>query len=141
MSTQGLAARMDALLEFLPFFGSANPDFGEVVTPAEVDGVMQLPYVRSSRRFDEFVQALYDSGWLVPFNWGAWQEEAQRYLAPEALASADVETLGKLLTLHVRKDRFCDGHLLEMAEVGHLLAILERMAVLRNEIDRRDGAV
>lgn len=131
-----LAARMDALLVFLPFFRSENPDFGRVASSETVDGVVQMPFVVESQRLSEFHQAVYDAGWCVPFDWGEWEEEAQRYLAPAAMASADIEVLERLLTLHVRKERFCEGHLLEMSNSGHILAILERMAVLRNDINR-----
>jgi hypothetical protein len=78
-----------------------------------------------------FLDALHKHGWLSPFDWTAWQDEAERYLKdPAALASADLDTLRKLLTLHVRKDRFCDGHLLEMFESGNITAILRRLKVL-----------
>jgi len=41
------------------------------------------------------------------------------------LERADLETIRKLLTLHVRKERFCEGHLLGMFESGHLTICYE----------------
>jgi len=49
------------------------------------------------------------------------------------LEEADLETLRKLLTTHVRKDRFCEGHLDYMFECGHITAILERLQQLEIE--------
>ena len=130
-----LADRLDSLLTLLPAFQDPAFSVGEVISPPEDDGVVTLPYVRYSDAVDEFVRVVYNAGWCVPFDWGSWQVEAERYVAsPELLAGADVNVLTKLLTTHVRKERFCDGHLWEMAECGHLRAILERMAVLRAEL-------
>jgi arylsulfatase A-like enzyme len=77
---------------------------------------------------DESAAALHDHGWIEAFDWVAWQDEAAKYVAsPELLASADAETIRKLLTKHVRKDRECQGHLAEQFENGHILALLRRL--------------
>ena len=80
---------------------------------------------------DDLVQALYDNGWVEPFDWSKFQDEAIGYFEnPSRLETVDLETIRKLLTLHVRKDRFCEGHFLEMLEKGHIQAILRRLAQL-----------
>ena len=133
-----LAERLDALLKFLAVFQDPVFSVGTTVIPPAVDGMVAMPYVRESEAMRDFVRAVYDAGWCVQFDWGEWQDEAQRYASsPELVARADVEVLTKLLTTHVRRDRFCEGHLAAMAESGHLRAILERMAVLRSEL--QDG--
>ncbi len=69
------------------------------------------------------------------FNWGEWQEEAQRYIAdPEALQQADLLTLRRLLTTHLRNDRFVEGHLASMMENAHITAILRRMSDIRDQM-------
>lgn len=40
----------------------------------------------------------------------------------------------KLLTTHVRKERFCSGHLAGMIENGHILALLKRLAAIRADM-------
>jgi hypothetical protein len=45
---------------------------------------------------------------------------------------ADLLTLRKLLTLHVRGDRFVEGHLASVLESGHVTDILERMQQIRD---------
>lgn len=53
-----------------------------------------------------------------------WQNEAQHFVQhPELLNNADISTLQKLLTTHVRKERFCSGNLAQMIDNGHLQAI------------------
>lgn len=93
-----------------------------------------FPTCRLSQEVYEFIDALHEFGWITPFNWGSWTDQAKRYVDdPEALSTADVETLQKLLTTHVRQDRFCDGHLLSMFTSGHMTAILRRIGEIARE--------
>jgi len=43
-----------------------------------------------------------------------------------------VDVIRKLLTTHVRKERFCEGHLLAMFESGHIVNVLRRLKGLRS---------
>lgn len=115
-----------AILAFLPSLEAAGFRFGEVVVKPG-----QFPYARMAPEVDALVQALYDNGWVEPFDWSEFQDEAVRYFEnPSRLETVDLETIRKLLTLHVRKDRFCEGHFLEMLEKRHIQAILRRLAQL-----------
>ena len=49
------------------------------------------------------------------------------------LEKGDLETLRKLFTTHVRKDRCYEGHLDCMFECGHITAILERLQQLETK--------
>lgn len=121
-----------ALLEFLPIFESRDFIFAEE-TPIEQreDGSYYFPYFTMSPDASRFHKAVYDLGFIRPFDWGRWREGVRYVHDPEALASADLDTLCKLLTLHVRQDRFCDGHLASMYECGHLTGILRRLNEMR----------
>ena len=56
-----------------------------------------------------------------------WQETAREYVEdPAKVESADAETIQKLLTTHVRKERFFEGHLAAMFENGHVVALLQK---------------
>ncbi len=93
-----------------------------------------LPEFTYAPETNAFVQTLYDDGWTIVFDWGRWQGEAVELLnEPEKLNAASMETLRKLLTLHVRKDRFCEGHLASVLKSGHILAILKRIRDIREE--------
>jgi hypothetical protein len=125
----------DALLRFLPELEKLNGQYGMW---GENFG---LPvYVNFNETVHELIQCLYDHGWVYPFDWGAWQGEADKYWNdPELLATADTEVLRKLLTTHVRQDRFCEGHLLTALEGGHIMAILKRIDDIRKSSILKNG--
>ena len=117
----------EPVLSFLAVFETPGFAFGAVGAQPG-----QFPYVRMAPEVDAFVQTLYDNGWVEPFEWSTFQDEAVGYFEdPSSLRTADLATIGKLFTLHVRKDRFCEGHLLVMLEAGHIQAILRRPSELR----------
>lgn len=114
---------VEAILHFLPIFDDAKFQAGELVMKQG-----QLPYWDYDNSIIKFIKALYDNGWIVDFDWTEWQQEAKQYWSnPETIKEADIDTIQKLLTTHVRKDRFCDGHMAEAIENGHIDAILKRL--------------
>lgn len=133
-----LAKRIDALLAFLPLMESrvAGEWQGGDRRP---DGTFTAPWMSYSTGVLDFIRACGQGGWLQPFDWNAWLPEADRYYrAPATLSTAGVETIQKLLTLHVRRDRFVEGHLAVMIEGGHIAAILRRLAQIREQSAAED---
>ena len=123
--------QLDAVLRFLPTFEQPGYVFGEWHS---AEG--QFPYCSMHREATEFVQALYDQQVVFSFDWRSWQREAERFVSdPEALDTANLLTLRKLLTTHVRKDRFVEGHLAGMLECGHVTAILRRLGKIREQME------
>jgi hypothetical protein len=60
-----------------------------------------------------------------------WESTAWRiFKNPDLLRRVQMKTCIKLLTLHIRRERFCDGHLAWMLNEGHITAILRRMGEL-----------
>lgn len=130
VSTLPGPADVAAVLAFLPIFEKPGFKFGESCGgEKESDGSFTMPYFSLSARASRFVKALYDHKFiLTSFVWTKWQNEAERYVTdPTAIESADLETICRLLTTHVRKDRFCEGHLAEMFDCGHLLNLMGRL--------------
>jgi hypothetical protein len=123
------SSRIDAILPFLDEF--SRPDFEPGTWSQAADGFM--PSYTHSEPVVKFISALYDYGWVrSDFNWTEWRDEASRYLnEPELLASADVATIQKLFTTHVRQDRFCEGYIASMFKNGHIKAIMERLKAIR----------
>lgn len=121
-----------ALLEFLPLFESPDFVFAEQVGGRrDTDGVFTLPFWGMTDEAARFHHVLHDRGFVRPFDWVAWKREAERLVDdPDALARAGLDTICKLLTAHVRQERFCEGHLLSMYKCGHLAAVLRRLAAL-----------
>src|SRR5262245_35401953 len=102
------AKQLDAILPYLDAFEQMGFRCGEWPVGSET----VIPHFDRSDPVEAFVQALYDNGWVTSFDWTEWQDTAAQYVdSPHLLASADAETIQALLTTHVRKDRFCEGHL------------------------------
>lgn len=95
------------------------------------DGVVMLPTVEYSPEFLGFLRALGGHGFLVPFDWPAWADDGMAIQTdPSRLAEADLATIVRLFTMHVRADRFSEGHLATAIERGWLLALLRRLRTL-----------
>lgn len=97
---------------------------------ARADGTLQMPYVEYAPEVSALISAMYTRNITIVFDWGAWQNEARRFLDADVLARASLEEVRRLLTLHVRKDRFVDGHLGGMVQCGHIAALLRRLGEL-----------
>ena len=120
--------QIDAILPFLEQFEEAGFSDG---TWHNEPGVM--PWFNYDEAVVEFEQILYANDWVTPkVDWVEWQDVAEEYVdSPEKIKSADVVTVQKLFTTHVRKDRFCEGHLASMFENGHIVALLRRLKEIR----------
>jgi O-acetyl-ADP-ribose deacetylase len=98
------------------------------------EGAAFDPYSYSAE-VNQFVAALYKEELIVEFNWMDWGQEGEQFIKhPERLQTVGLETIQKLLTAHVRADRFCSGHLAHVIQSGHILAILQRLAVIRSNM-------
>ena len=123
------APQIEALLPFVRTFEIMGFRCGECPQsePDSPHGSI-IPGFGATDPVASFVDALHDHGWIEAFDWNAWQDDAAHYVAsPKLVASADAETIRKLLTSHVRKDRECQGHLAAQFESGHILALLRRL--------------
>jgi hypothetical protein len=126
--------QMDAILPYLARFTAEGFSVGTWHSPPG-----QFPWFEFSDSAMEFQQALYDNDWIKPFDWGEWQDTAREYVEdPAKVDSADAETIQKLLTTHLRKERFCEGHLAAMFENGHMVGLLRRVRELRKSEAKKD---
>jgi hypothetical protein len=117
--------QVDAILPFIDRFEADG------FSPGSWDSAALM--YNFSDSVTEFHQALYSNGWISPsFDWGEWLDTAREYVeSPEKIASADIKAIQKLLTSHVRAERFCEGTLAQMFENGHIVALLRRLRELR----------
>jgi hypothetical protein len=87
------------------------------------------------------MKAFQENHFIHPFDWPRWQSTAVKiFNEPSRLSKARLETCVKLITLHVRKDRFVGGHFGEMVRCGHIAAILHRLAQLRKSPSQGAGS-
>jgi O-acetyl-ADP-ribose deacetylase len=120
---------INKILDFIPYFESKDSVFYTVDTADLLN-----PHIYSRNVLD-FGKTLYEENIVCVFDWGSWQSEAEKYFKDAGLLKdADLDTLRKLLTLHVRKERFCSGHLAHMIESGHILSILKRIKDIKFQL-------
>ena len=126
---------IDKILKFLPVFEQVDRKFSEwhSTEPSE-DGTPHLPYCEYTSDVNDFIQTLYEEGFIIFFNWIDWKYRKRLYDEPQLVKRAKLETLQKLLTAHIRQERFCEGHLALSLTNGHINAILHRLKELRNKM-------
>ena len=122
-------AGIAAITVFLPLFEAIAPDdFAHLVGSTDVPG--EIPFMGHLEYHPavyKFIDACYENGMVLSFDWEAWSEEARRYMGdPQLVMAAGLNTCMKLLTTHLRAERFCDGHLEGVLRSGHIIAILRR---------------
>ncbi|MFZ4429320.1 MAG: DUF6508 domain-containing protein [Phycisphaerales bacterium] len=95
------------------------------------------PGVEPAAAIEALNEAAYRLGWVLSnFDWPTWAHgpECQALVRdPATVASAEPLTLARLLTAHLRQERFCEGHLLTAFEGGHLAAIVRRADAIVRE--------
>jgi len=131
-----------AVAKFLPVFENIKPeDFSRSVRlPSQEYIPYGIGHVEFHPAVYEFIKVCYENGFVQPFDWSAWAGEARRYMDDrELVASARLLTCIKLITTHIRYERFCDGHLDSIFESGHLTAILRRLQQLAGPHPEKSG--
>jgi len=118
------------VIKFLPIFEAIGPnDFARIIHSSDAtEEEPTIGHLKYHPAVYEFMQVCFENGLVLSFDWGAWSHEARRYMNDHLLvASADLETCVKLLTAHLRAERFCDGHLEGVLRSGHITAVLRRL--------------
>ncbi len=130
-----IRSRIEAVIKFLPIFEAmGSEDFARYCESADAtEERLAIGHLEYHLAVHEFMLACYESGLVLSFDWGAWSHEARRYMSDHLLVgSANLGTCAKLLTAHLRAERFCDGHLQEVLRSGHITAILRRLKQFAN---------
>jgi hypothetical protein len=96
-------------------------------SPGEWQGAT---YFKLAPELHDFLHAAYE---ITPkdFDWPSWAAVGREIEADQRkLAAADLETIRRLLLVHVRTERFCEGHLAAAIEDGRLVRVLQRLGEL-----------
>ena len=115
------------LLGFIPVF--EDPAFcpGRTI-PLDED---ELPDIDFMKVVSRFMDACYKNGFVVRFDWETWESQGQGFVqSPGSLTGADMAVLRRLLTWHIRQNRFTKNHVATMIASGHILAILKCLRAL-----------
>lgn len=125
---------MDELLRFLPVF--EIPERGYVKEwgggETTADGAITMPYPVYCDDVLEFFTLAGQTHWS-DFDYKPL--EAYEMLSDDGfIATASLDDIKTMLTYCVRGERFMDGHWAHMLESGRIVALLRRLAVLRQEL-------
>jgi hypothetical protein len=136
LATPGLIESIDALLAFLPMAEARLSPGQWTGGDRRPDGVITMPAFSPAGWLLRFHRAAYANGWVRPgFHWSSWYEHTGRaYEDPARVQRASVDTICRLLTAHIRADRFIEGNLGEVVSSGMLGHILRRLAVIRERL-------
>lgn len=121
---------MDELLAFLPIFDVEGFEPTESWAGGEVSpGVFTWRFPNYRDEVDSFMHAASRPFWVdrhyLDTDVETWFEE------PNVIAEAGLGEIKSLLTYIVRGERFCDGHVGQLIEGGHVQRLLRRLAELR----------
>ena len=132
--TRVSATQMDELLRFLPVFEHPNRAYVEGWGGGEPtgDGAITVPYPIYCDDVLQFYTLAGQGHWA---DFAYKPREAYDMLNNDAfIATASIDQIRTMLTYCVRGERFGDGHWALMLESGRIVAILRRLAALRDEI-------
>ena len=125
--------QIELVTKFLPLFEAIEPEnFARVIeSPDSTKEQFVLGHFQYHPAVSEFIEACYSTGLVQSFDWCAWQHQGRRYMNdPNLVGSARLATCIKLITAHLRFERFCDGHIEDVLRSGHMIAILRRLKKL-----------
>ena len=120
------------LFMLLPEIENTN-DFGQVQGGEKlIDGSITMPYWASTKIVDDVFQTIMDLNICPIFDWPDW-EDGRQILSNKTFdySKIDAVTLCKLLTVIIRTDKFCDGHLISCFQDGTMTKIITS---LKNKI-------
>jgi len=126
---------IDALTAFLPHL--AAEDFSPV---KEWKGAKRTKSMAITTPWPDYEQAVRD--FFEAASAPCWMDgrylqfEAGEMLEDEArVRNASLDEIRIMLTWCVRGERFCDGHWASVIKAGHIRRLLERLVVIRSEMD------
>ena len=132
--------KIEQLLAFLPVFKQPGRKYFKSWAGGkdEESGTLTFPYPIYEDDVLEFFRLAGQTCWsdfdYVPARAAAMLQDLDR------IRSADLETIKTMLTYCVRGERFSDGHWGAMLEKGIIVAILERLAELRDTLGEKNDA-
>jgi len=132
---------LTAILKFVPRLQKLRREEVFIHSPGEMIAEEPLTFRMHGEYhplLDRFRLALYRHGFIQDYNWPNFHKRALAiYEQPQLLRRVTIRTCVKLLTFHVRRDRFMDGHFACMIQEGHMTAILQHMVELKDRMDKK----
>lgn len=93
--------------------------------------------IMEDRSFIAFLDALNYTGFVETFDYTAWagqrsQKKDMLENSAEELKNMDLEELRKLITMHLRIERFVEGHMQKLFKEGFFHAFFSRLEMLND---------
>ncbi|MEM6261941.1 MAG: DUF6508 domain-containing protein [Bacteroidota bacterium] len=109
-------------LEAIPFLQNPQTDLYVYNGPESL-----TPYTYHEQ-VETLIGNLYEARLIQASDWREWWPTAEAFFGgTEKLEEADLSTLIRLFTAHIRKERFEEGHMVNLIESGYLLKLLQRL--------------
>lgn len=120
----------DALEEILSFQEEILDKNRLAISPNESMNVIE------DRTFLSFLDALNYTGFVESFDYISWAKERNKATdsvedAAAEVDEADLEELRKLMTMHIRIERFSEGHIQKLYEAGFFNRFFDRLNKLK----------
>lgn len=92
--------------------------------------------IMDDRTFIGFLDALNYTGFVESFDYLSWSQERNAQIASikevaAEVKNADLEELRKLVTMHIRIERFSEGHIQKLYEEGFFHRLFEKLDELK----------
>ena len=130
------------LLKYLPVFNEPGYSPGKPRYEKKGNSVTLWPYCYNDA-VRGFMNSCYKEGFMYSYNWSEYSgkvKEIQSRKSPYDEAS--LFEMCKILTGHMRNERFCDGHVASVIENGMMQALLGRLEQIYRKIaDRKEISV
>jgi hypothetical protein len=102
------------------------------------DGTYEMPWFHFSDELAEFHDALYAHRIVCAYGEEGWGRRMEAFRShPELLGCEDLHTIRKVLTTVIRNERYCDGYIQGMFDVGLVQAAVARLGDLGRQLAER----
>jgi len=118
---------INQITSYIDYFSDSSNDFGGCSSDTST-----LPYITYSSKVESFIQDLHILGFIIEFDWTAWDKPKDVFENPQLIRSFEFKELEQLLTTIIRKERFSEGTLMSAINNGIILRILEQYRFLTN---------
>jgi len=110
---------------YIDYFSNENENFGSWQTNSS-----SFPHINYSQKVHDFLDALEVNGLITIFDWRTWEYGEKIFENPSLIETLEFIDIQFLLTLIVRKERFCEGVLMNAIDNGMILKILIQLKKL-----------
>ncbi len=126
------------LLKYLPIFNTPAYSAGERKIE-EVDGTTTIWPYSYNETVENFMNSCYKEGFIYSYDWPGYSKKAAEIEKRKPpYEGASLFELCKILTGHIRNERFCEGHISCVVEDGSMSELLGRLEQIYKIIANRN---